>query len=278
MINIKQALNLQQISKIDCEVLLCDVLKVNKAYLYTHPEQNLTLEQQTAYQKLITLRDQGMPIAYIVGYKEFWSLKLEVSQKTLIPRADTEILVEKTLEKLKNRPHAKILELGTGSGAIAISIAKMRPDIQITACDICEEALAIARNNAKLLAANNIIFILSDWFTNISTRDFDAIISNPPYIAADDPHLSQGDVKFEPSKALISGHDGLQSLEYIIANSKNFLAPNGFIILEHGYNQRDEVKKLLKLHDYHNITCWQDLGGNDRASYGDLDYNKSIIR
>jgi release factor glutamine methyltransferase len=146
----------------------------------------------------------------------------------------------------------------------------MRPDAQITACDICEDALAIATNNAKLLAINNIRFILSDWFTNITTDGFDGIISNPPYIAAADPHLVEGDVKFEPSKALISGDDGLESLKYIITYSRNFLADAGFLIVEHGYNQREDVNKLLKLHNYHNIICWQDLGGNDRVSCGDI--------
>lgn len=269
MINIKQALQ-QGLDNIDAEILLCNVLKVNKAYLYTYPEQILTQDQQHKYQNLIAMRTQGIPVAYLVGHKEFWSLKLMVSEATLIPRADTELLVEKTLEKLKNKNSAKILELGTGSGAIAIAIAKMRPDLHITACDICEDALAIARNNAKLLAISNINFVLSDWFTNIITNRFDAIISNPPYIAECDPHLSQGDVKFEPLKALISGHDGLESLKHIIATCKKFLAANGFIIIEHGYNQREEVNKLLKLHDFKNITCWQDLGGNDRASYGEV--------
>lgn len=274
MINIKQALNqgknISQTGNLDAEILLCHILKVNKAHLYTHPEQNLSVEQATQYTDLINLRSQGVPIAYIVGYKEFWSLKLHVSNKTLIPRADTELLVEKSLDKLKNINHPKILELGTGSGAIAIAMAKMRPDAQITACDICEDALAIARNNAKLLAINNIKFVLSDWFTNIIADRFDGVISNPPYIAASDPHLFQGDVKFEPSRALRSGDNGLESLEYIIAHSKNFLTNAGFLIVEHGYTQRAEVNKLLTLHNYHNIICWQDLGGNDRVSCGDI--------
>lgn len=274
MINIKQALNqgkgISQTGNLDSEILLCHILKVNKAHLYTYPEQNLSDEQSNQYAELIKLRAQGMPIAYIIGYKEFWSLKFHISNKTLIPREDTELLVEKSLDKLKNINHPKILELGTGSGAIAIAIAKMRPDAQITACDICEDALAIARNNAKLLAINNIKFVLSDWFNNITTDGFDGIISNPPYIAASDPHLLQGDVKFEPSKALISGDDGLESLKYIITHSKNFLTNAGFIIVEHGYNQRVEVNKLLKLDNYHNIICWQDLSGNDRVSCGDI--------
>ena len=277
MISIKEALldGKDKTDNIDCEVLLCEVLKVKKAFLYTHPEQRLTEAQLTNYQKLINLRSQGIPVAYLTGHKEFWSLNLQVSPATLIPRADTEILVEQTLGKLKNKKNAKILELGTGSGAIAIAIAKMRPDVTITACDICEEALAIARNNAKLLAVDNINFILSDWFTNISTNGFDAIISNPPYIAADDPHLSQGDIKFEPSRALVSGNDGLESLKHIISYSKKFLATDGFIILEHGYDQRNDVEKLLKLHGFQNIICFKDLGGNDRVSYGRIiiDYN-----
>lgn len=276
MINIKQALeqgkialkDISQTSNLDSEILLCEILNVNKTYLYAYSEQNLNAEQSCKYAELIKLRSQGMPIAYIIGYKEFWSLKLQVSNKTLIPRPDTELLVEKSLEKLKNINNPKILELGTGSGAIAIAIAKMRPDAQITACDICADALAIARNNAKLLAINNIKFVLSDWFINIPTDEFNAIISNPPYIAATDPHLLQGDVKFEPSKALISGNDGLESLKYIITHAKNFLAADGFVIIEHGYNQGTEVNKLLKLHNYHNIICWQDLSGNDRVSCG----------
>lgn len=278
VINIKQALyqgkttlkDVSQTGNLDSEILLCEVLNVNKAYLYAYSEQNLNIEQSNKYFELINLREQGIPIAYIIGYKEFWSLRFQVSDKTLIPRADTELLVEKTLEKLKNINNPKILELGTGSGAIAIAIAIMRPDAQITACDICEDALAIALNNAKLLAINNIKFILSDWFANIITDGFDGIISNPPYIASNDPHLSQGDVKFEPSKALIAGDDGLESLKYIITHGKKFLKNDGFIIVEHGYNQRVEVNKLLKLNNYHNIICWQDLSGNDRVSCGDV--------
>jgi release factor glutamine methyltransferase len=277
MINIRQALSkgktaiksISETNTLDSEILLCDVLKISKAQLYAHPEQILSLEQSNKYIELINLRVQGMPIAYIIGYKEFWSLKFHLSNKTLIPRADTELLVEKSLEKLKNIANPKILELGTGSGAIAIAIAKMRPDAQITACDICEDALTIARNNAKLLAINNIKFVLSDWFSNITTNEFDGIISNPPYIAARDRHLLQGDVKFEPTKALISGEDGLESLKYIITHSINFLADKGFVIVEHGYNQRAEVNELLKLHNYHNIICWKDLSGNDRVSCGD---------
>lgn len=276
MITIKDALqegiltlkNTSETSIIDCEALLCFVLKINRTHLYAYPEQKLTIEQKNNYQELINNRKLGIPIAYLTGYKEFWSLKLQVSNATLIPRADTELLVEKTLEKINNKRNAKILELGTGSGAIAIAIAKMRPDLQIIACDICDDALAIARNNAKLFAINNISFILSDWFTNITTNGFDAIISNPPYIAKNDPHLSQGDLRFEPRKALISGDDGLESLKHIIATSKSFLAKNGFIIVEHGYDQGDAINKLLKLHKFDEIVCWNDLSGNDRISCG----------
>lgn len=276
MTNIKQALvsareQLKASSasfSLDCEVLLCHALKVTKAYLYTYPEKTLTEAQLLNFQELVNSRQAGMPIAYLTGKQEFWSLDLNVNPATLIPRADTELLVSKTLENLANIASPSILELGTGSGAISLAIANSRPDIDIIATDISQEALKVATNNAKELAITNIKFVLSNWYSEVGDKKFDAIISNPPYIEADDPHLQQGDVRFEPKNALISGSDGLESLTNIISNAKKHLKEGGHILVEHGYNQSLDVKQLLADNGFEDLSCWQDLAGNDRVSYG----------
>ena len=276
MTNIKQALQsarekLKQSSAsfaLDCEVLLCHILHVKKAYLYTYPEKTLTEIQLSCFQELVNARQAGKPIAYLTGKQEFWSLDLNVTPATLIPRADTELLVSKTLEKLTNINSAQILELGTGSGAISLAIAKSRPDINIIAADVCQAALDVAINNAKELAIINIKFVLSNWYSKIGDIKFDAIVANPPYIEADDPHLKQGDVRFEPKNALISGNDGLESLTQIISDAKKHLKQGGHILVEHGYNQGPAVKQLLANNGFTELSCWQDLAGNDRVSYG----------
>lgn len=277
MTNIKQALSLggKMLQKssptphLDAEVLLCKIIKRSKTYLFTYPENTINTAQLNDFTNLINQRKEGMPIAYLVGEQEFWSLKLQVSPATLIPRCDTELLVTKTLEKIqKLNADVKILEMGTGTGAISLAIASEYPDLQILATDISPATLEIAQNNAKALAIRNVKFILSDWYANIGAEKFDFIISNPPYIEANDPHLKQGDVRFEPKNALISGSDGLESLTYIIENANEHLTKDGIILIEHGYNQRIAVANLLKINGFQDIICWQDLAGNDRVSYG----------
>lgn len=276
MINIKDALSLGKISlkeksdspQVDTEILLSYIFNCKKAYLYTHPERVLTENEYSDYLSLLNERKNGVPIAYLTGVKEFWSLPLQVSKSTLIPRPETELLVEKTLDILDATKQIKLLELGTGSGAIAIAIAVNRPNWQIWAIEKNHEALDVAIKNAEKLGIKNIKFVLSDWFYKIDKLKFHAIIANPPYIAENDPHLLEGDVSFEPRYALISGTTGLESLQYIIEQSYDYLLIDGILLLEHGYNQKKDLEKILSKRGYLSISCFKDLQGHDRVSLG----------
>ncbi|CDZ76950.1 Release factor glutamine methyltransferase [Legionella massiliensis] len=256
-------------ARLDAEVLLAHVLMKTRSYLYAYQETLLTKAQWQTFQRLVCQRQHGVPIAYLTGTREFWSLSLKVCEDTLIPRPETELLVELALSQLADKPQAKILDLGTGSGAIALACASERPDWQITACDCSNGALQTAEENAARLGLTNICFFLSNWFEKISAKQhFDAIVANPPYIAANDPHLSLGDVRFEPTLALISGEDGLTALRHIIEHSLARLKPDGLLLLEHGFDQKSVVGSMLNNYGYKQVQCWQDWQGNDRVSGG----------
>ncbi|HRD69762.1 MAG TPA: peptide chain release factor N(5)-glutamine methyltransferase [Legionella sp.] len=254
--------------RLDAEILLMHSLSKNRAYLYAHPDQILSDDQLKEYLHLIYQRARGIPIAYITGHREFWSLCLKVNPHTLIPRHETERLVELVIELLPDTSETHILDLGTGSGAVALAVATERPQWQITACDISIEALKIARENATNLGITNIQFFHSDWFKSLPPQSYHAILSNPPYIAQDDPHLAQGDIRFEPLSALASGQDGLADLQYIIRNSYNYLLPGGMLLMEHGFDQKIPINTIMKQIGYNNVHCWQDLNGVDRVSGG----------
>lgn len=255
-------------ARFDAELLLSHVLVKNRTYLYTYPEKNLTEKEMDQYQQFIKQRAEGTPIAYLTGQREFWSLPLHVNANTLIPRHETERLVELTLELLPKAAPLNILDLGTGSGAIALALANERPQWQITACDKSEEALAVAQSNAQHLQLNNITFYHSDWFKALPPQHYHAIVSNPPYIAENDVHLKQGDVRFEPISALVSSQGGLADLQYIIAHSYKYLLPEGLILLEHGYDQKSSIEAILNKIGYSNVQCWKDIAGQDRVSGG----------
>ncbi len=255
-------------ARLDAEVLLAHVLDKQRVYLLTWPERALTDAQQHRYQQLITQRLQGVPIAYLTGTREFWSLPLMVSSDTLIPRPDTETLVSIALQKLHGKQAQRICDLGTGSGAIALALASERPDCELLATDISAASLEIAEQNATQLGLHNIRFQQSDWFAALTDQQFDLIVSNPPYIAQQDPHLTQGDVAYEPRQALSAGPEGLDDLLLIAAGAQEHLSSAGWLLMEHGYQQAEATRYLLKYMGYINMHSWQDETGNPRVSGG----------
>lgn len=262
----KQKLASSDSARLDAELLLCAILKCKRTRLYSHPEQEIETEQLNRFNDLISQRAQGQPIAHLTKQKEFWSLQLTVSPDTLIPRPETEMLVEKALTLVPDNANCEILELGTGTGAIAIAIASERSKANITATDFSENALEIAKKNAASNNINNIKFIKADWFDFTNVGSYDVIISNPPYICEDDPHLQQGDVQFEPITALAAGKDGLDDIRCIIQHSQPYLKPEGWLLLEHGYNQATQVRQLLNHAAYNSISTIKDYSGIERLS------------
>lgn len=252
--------------QLDAEILLAHSLNQSRSHLFAWPDKELSEQQLRAFHELLIKRASGMPIAYLTGEREFWSLPLKINESVLIPRADTETLVETALSCLPETGTA--LDLGTGSGAIALALASERPKARILASDASNEALSVAKDNAKRLELNRIEFILSDWFKQISQRTFDLIVSNPPYIEENDPHLSQGDLPHEPRSALVSGSDGLDDIRQIIKDSYQRLKPAGWLMLEHGYNQGDSVRELFISHNFQEVRTISDYYGNDRVSIG----------
>lgn len=274
--NIQQAL--QQASQklaesspsavLDAQVLLTFVLQCNSAHLLAWPEKNLNHEQQSLYQQLLQQRQQGIPIAYLTGLREFWSLNYSVNHSTLIPRPETETLVEYILSKFNNEDKLSVLDLGTGSGAIAIAIAYERPDWIIYASDNSAEALEVARQNSDIHQTHNVTFINSNWFEKIEQGDLDIIVSNPPYIAQADLHLQQGDVRFEPQSALSSGEIGMDDIEHICLHAKAFLKADGCLVIEHGYDQKKLVASCFHKNGYSEIEHKQDMSGHTRITAG----------
>ncbi|MGB7814771.1 MAG: peptide chain release factor N(5)-glutamine methyltransferase [Methylotenera sp.] len=255
-------------AKLEAQLLLQNVLNVNRAWLISHENDALQPNTHAGFQALLKRRLKGEPIAYILGYREFYGLKLKVTPDTLIPRPDTETLVEAALAKIPQNTTSKILDLGTGTGAIALAIARHRPKTHITATDTSQAALNIALENAQNLNITNINFVLSDWFSALESEKYDVIVSNPPYIEANDVHLSQGDLPWEPISALASGKDGLDAIRHIIKTAPQHLNPHGWLMLEHGYNQASEVRKLLTQHGFITVSSVKDFGGNERVSQG----------
>jgi release factor glutamine methyltransferase len=266
---LQAALNLDSGSaRIEVQCLLQTVLQVNRAWLLTHSEQSLNADQQARYAALFERRLRGEPIAYILGEREFYGLDFKVSPATLIPRPDTELLVELALQRIPQHTRWRVLDHGTGSGAIALSIAHARLDAEVTAVDASPEALEVARVNAQRLNLNNVRFLRSDWFGSLSNERFDIIVSNPPYIAAGDMHLSQGDVRFEPISALASGADGLDDIRCIATQAQAHLNDNGWLLFEHGYDQAARVRVLLQQAGFTGVFSARDLAGIERVSGG----------
>ena len=253
-------------ARLEAQLLLQTAAHKNRAWLIAHEGEALTGSIAQAFEALLKRRLQGEPIAYILGMREFYGLNLMVNQDTLIPRPDTETLVDAALAKISNHAAASILDLGTGSGAIALALALHRPQANVIAADASLAALKMAEKNAQDLAIHNVAFVLSDWFSRIPQQQFDLIVSNPPYIENNDIHLSLGDLRFEPLSALASGLDGLDDIRHIIEHSLLYLKPQGWLMLEHGYNQATQVADLMAETGLIDIVTLQDLGGNNRVT------------
>ena len=252
---------------LDAEVLLMSALDCNRSHLRAWPEKKLTPEQTHNYETLVERRREGWPVAYLTGEREFWSRSFKVAPGVLIPRPDTELLIELALAAIPVDQPADLLDLGTGSGIIAITLAAERPLTRVVAVDASPEALANARSNAESIGTANLSLLRGDWLAPLPSGDrFDLIVSNPPYIAEDDAHLLQGDLRHEPRMALSSGPDGLTALRLIIRDARNFLKPGGALLLEHGYDQADAVTELMNGSGYQQITHHRDLQGHRRAT------------
>jgi release factor glutamine methyltransferase len=253
---------------LDSEVLLCHCLNKNRSFLRAWPEHQPNAPQIAQFQLLVEQRSQGTPVAYLTGQREFWSRNFKVSPDVLIPRPDTELLVELSLSLLPTDLPCKIIDLGTGSGIIAITLAAERPLTQVFACDLSSAALEVARYNAQQLNTGNVRFVQSSWFDNIEETGFDLVISNPPYIADNDPHLKIGDVRFEPDSALISAENGLQDIRQLAEQARAHLKDHGQFLVEHGYNQQTEVQAIFNELGYRQVITHADLSGNPRVTSG----------
>lgn len=256
-------------ARLEARVLATFAWSVTPAWLIAHDHDLPTPEQAAQYTALLARRLTGEPVAYLTGTREFYGREFQVTPAVLIPRPDTELLVECALARLPPEAAMSVLDLGTGSGCIAVTLALERPCARVTAVDRSADALAIARSNARALGAA-VEFLTSDWFAALGGRRFDLIVSNPPYVAVGDPHLRRGDVRFEPATALASGHDGLDDLRRLVASARDHLAPHGSLLLEHGYDQADTVRALLQASGFDQAHSWKDLAGIERVSGGKL--------
>lgn len=254
--------------RLDAELLLGVVLDVDRAHLYAHPEASVPAAATTDFLRLVARRAEGYPAAYLTGRREFWSLELVVNQHTLIPRPETELLVEITLGLLRQHVAPALLELGTGSGAVGIALARERTDAHVTATDLCRHALALAADNAARHALDNIRFVHSDWFGALGTERFAVIVSNPPYVDEHDPALWQAPLRHEPRLALDGGRAGLAALTRISAGAGRHLEPGAALVLEHGHDQGAAVRELLRVRGFTDVYTLRDGAGLERVSVG----------
>ena len=257
-----------RIDRIDAELLLLHVVERERIWLFTHDSEVLDDANAAAFDALIARREAGEPVAYLVGTRGFWTLDLTVTPDTLIPRPETERLVELALERIPLNTAARIVDLGTGSGAIALAIARERPHSRVIATDASEAALVVARRNAERNSIANIAFRAGSWFAPVAGKRFDLVVSNPPYIESDDPHLQEGDLRFEPATALAAGHDGLDDLRVIATEAASHLTQRGWLLVEHGWNQGDAVRDLFTAAGLIEVHTATDLEGRDRITLG----------
>ncbi len=267
-----QIANISDSPRLDIEILLAHILQKDRTYLFTWPEKELTYGQAETFNEFVSRRLTGEPVAHIIGLREFWSLPLMVNKSTLIPRPDTELLVEATLglfaEDEENRTR-RLLDLGTGTGAIVLALANEKPSWQCVGIDKGMAAVELAERNRQKLNLLNVTIQQSDWFAGLNdTTPFDIIVSNPPYIDPNDEHLKEGDVRFEPLSALIAENKGLADLELIISQSSQFLVVEGWLLVEHGYDQGEAVRNFFAVNNFDNVNTFRDFGGNERVTIG----------
>lgn len=260
-------------AKRDAEILLQYITGQSRTFIFAFAETELKATELTELELLLQRRELGEPIAYLIGEREFWSLPLFVSPATLIPRPDTECLVEQALFRLPKK-NCQVLDLGTGTGAIALAMATERPESAIIGVDFNPDAVSLAKRNQVRLTIKNVQFLQSDWFNSLSSQHFDMIVSNPPYIDESDYHLQQGDVRFEPLTALVADNQGLSDLAHIVSESTAYLKHQGWLLVEHGWQQGAAVRELFKQYGYSNIETCLDYGGRDRISLGQ--WNDSV--
>ncbi len=255
-------------ARIEAEALLAQALGRPRSWLYAHADEALTPAQAQAFAGLLERRQRGEPVALILGRREFWSLELAVTADTLIPRPETELLVELALARLPARLAARVLDLGTGSGAIALALARERPQAKIWAVDASAPALAVAQKNAARLGLGQVSFLRGHWYSPVRDERFDVIVSNPPYLADDDPHLGQGDLRFEPRSALAAGRDGLDDIRQIAAAAPAHLRPGGWLLVEHGWQQGAAVREIFSAAGLHAVETVKDLEARERVTLG----------
>ncbi|MCC2604324.1 peptide chain release factor N(5)-glutamine methyltransferase [Planctobacterium marinum] len=253
-------------AKTDAETLLCDVLHCNRTKLIVDANYILTSEQACLWQEYLQQRIQGRPVSYIIGHQDFWTLSLDVNESTLIPRPETELLVELTLD-LTVADNSCCLDLGTGTGAIALAIASERKGWQVTGCDRITEAVQLAAHNQRKNHVENARFLVSHWFSALGEQAFDVIVTNPPYVESDSAYLTQGDLRFEPGSALTSGEDGLDDIRLIIPQARQHLKSDGWLLIEHGFKQANAIQELFADAGYEQIQTRQDCAGHDRVTF-----------
>ena len=254
----------------EAELLLLHVLERERSWLFAHATDPVEPAHVAAFEALLAKRLAGEPVAYLLGRRGFWTLNLKINPTTLIPRPETELLVELALARLPENSGLRVADLGTGSGAIALALASERPQAQVVATDLSQAALAVAARNAQRHALGDVQFRQGAWYAPLAGERFDLIATNPPYIASDDPHLAQGDLRFEPLTALASGHDGLDDIRLIIDGAAAHLRPGGWLLIEHGWDQGEAIRALLQQAGFHAVATERDLEQRDRISLGCL--------
>ena len=252
--------------RLDAELLMGMVLRKPRSFLHAWPEHQLSEQDAACYEELLRRRFAGEPIAYMTGIREFWSMPLRVTPAALIPRPETELLVERALLRLPEDEATRVLDLGAGSGAVSLAIARERPRAQVIGVDISLAALELARDNAKLQKIANVEFRESDWFDAVRGEKFNIVVGNPPYVAEDDPHLGRGDARFEPRLALDAGAGGMNCFRAILERAHNYIVRQGWLLLEHGPDQHMALRRLMEAQHYHDITLHKDGAGRDRVT------------